>query len=118
MPIKIMRIDQVRVNVQCEVPRESGVGWQKESFVAVIRKLYDEEAKAFQQRIEQMSARDGIKELVIGLEQIKGDDGKAVEFSEQLLDEICKIDYYWIPLWQQCMAVQNELVRKEMQQKN
>lgn len=118
MAIRLAKKDRVRVNVVCEVPRDKGAGYQKESFVAVIKKLYGSEAEDFSKRRVDMTVLEQLQELVLGLEQIKDEDGKDIPFSAELIEQIGEIDYYWLPLYEQCIAVQNELARKEMERKN
>ncbi|MEZ0137367.1 MAG: hypothetical protein AB9Q17_02330 [Candidatus Reddybacter sp.] len=106
------------VVIKCKPLNSNGVGYREAKFTAVIKKLYGADRQKYLEEIEGKGLPTIVQELVIGLPDIKDEDGNEMPFTEELLYQVSMTDWMSNPLAIECMAVQDSMHREAMARKN
>ncbi len=84
--------------VDVRVPVDGG--FRTETFTAHFKALPKEEALALVLEAQENGDAHLLREILVGFEDIKDEDGNAVEYSEESRDTLLNIPYVSIPLIQ------------------
>lgn len=118
MSLVIAPPKQVKCKVAIHVPRENAVGNETQHVTATIKKLYGQDKESFIDSVGERNDIDVIRELCTDITGFLDADRKAIPFSDDLLEQIKDIDYIVSPLTRECISVQDEAMRKLLNQKN
>lgn len=118
MSLVVAPPNQVKTRVYFNVPRADALGTEKQDVVATIRKLYAEEKENFMESVGEKKDVDVIRELVVDVKGFLDADKNEIPWSDDLIHQIKDIDYIVTPLARECISVQDESMRKVLQQKN
>ena len=106
------------VKIKCRPLNANGVGYHDSTFTAVIKKLYGADRQRYIEETISLTWPEIVRELVVGLPDITDAEGNELPFTQELLYEVSMTDWMSNPLAIECMAVQDNLHRKAIEEKN
>ena len=116
MGFKLAAKTAVTSSISSKVPDKNG--YKKQSFTATLRKLYGDEKEAFLNNLDGRKDIDVVREICTDIKGLLDEEGNDLPFDDALIAMIEPVDYILTPLARECIAVQDESMRRALEIKN
>jgi len=107
MAFKLAAVKEIKHKVEIKVPSDMG-RHQKEQITVTYRKLSTTESKELLKQAQDGTVTDEeiLAENVVDIQGVVDEDGRPVDYSQDLLEALCDIEYARSPLIQGFMTIQ------------